>query len=819
LHHPLPIDASLAAIRATLRERGALLLRAETGAGKTTRVAPALLADVPGRVLLVEPRRMAARAAAERIASELGGKIGDEVGYRVRFERRESARTRLTCLTDGMMVAWLQADPFLEGVDVVVFDEAHERSLAGDLALAMVARVRRQVRPELQIVVMSATVEPEPYVSFLDAASIDVPGRTFPVAIELAERPDPRPPAPRMVAAIRAELARDDGDVLAFLPGRGEIAATAAALGDPAGFDVRELHGELPLDRQLLAIRRGSRRRVVLATNVAETSVTVEGVAAVVDSTLVRIARHDPARDLPRLDLIGASRAALDQRAGRAGRERPGRCVRLATAAELALRPVAETPAVRRLDPTPAILELLAWGETDLEHFPWLEAPPAGALARAQETLRELGALDREGRLTAGGKLLARLPLPPRLGRFALECWQLGYGVEAARLAALLEDRDLAPEWSGSGSRSDLLDRLEVLRREQARRNPRAGRIEAAAREIERVLAPATGEPPTPDLELEEAVGRALLAAWPGRLARRRAARSYQLAGGRGARLAETSGLIDAPLIVALDLVDRGSDASIRMAAVVEESWLDSASIVEETQVAIDPAGGRVLGRRVRRVGSLVLDQREVPVTAADAELALLEAVRADPAGTTAWHSDPELVALAARLEVIAAMHAELEVPSLESLVIEAAPSVLDGARTLGEVSSRPWARVLPGLLSRQIRSALERDAPTELRLPSGRAARISWTLGAPPVLASRIQDFFGLDDTPKLGSGAVPLVVHLLAPNGRPQQVTTDLASFWRETYPQVRRELRGRYPKHAWPEDPASAVPKEGTQQRRRG
>jgi ATP-dependent helicase HrpB len=215
----------------------------------------------------------------------------------------------------------------------------------------------------------------------------------------------------------------------------------------------------------------------------------------------------------------------------------------------------------------------------------------------------------------------------------------------------------------------------------------------------------------------------------------------------------------------------------------------------------------------------LVLDQREVPVTAADAELALLEAVRADPAGTTSWHSDPELMALAARLEVIAAMHAELQVPSLESLLIEAAPSVLDGARTLGEVSSRPWARVLPGLLSRQIRSALERDAPTELRLPSGRTARIAWTLGAPPVLASRIQDFFGLDDTPKLGSGAVPLVVHLLAPNGRPQQVTTDLASFWRETYPQVRRELRGRYPKHAWPEDPSSAVPKEGTQQRRRG
>jgi ATP-dependent helicase HrpB len=856
---PLPVDETLPHLVAAVRERGCAVLHAPPGAGKTTRVPPALAEDAGGRVVVLEPRRVAARAAARRIAAERGWRIGDEVGWWIRFERRFRPDTRVVFATEGVLLRWLQADPLLDGVATLVFDEFHERTLAADLSLALARRVRRDVRPDLRIVVMSATLDVEPLAAYLEGAPvIRSEGRLHPVTTELEARPDDRPLAARVASAARRALAAGTGDVLVFLPGKREIREAGEALAEAAAggaLAVLPLHGELTGEEQDTALRRGPTRRVVLATNVAETSVTVEGVEAVIDSGLVRRLRFDPATGLDRLETVRVSRASAEQRAGRAGREGPGACFRLWTAADdLALRPF-ETPEIQRVDLAGAVLELAAWGEPDPQAFEWYEAPEPERIERAIRELRDLGATDRHG-LTALGRRLAALPLPPRLGRLVVEGEARGVAEEAALAAALLADRDpvgrAATSEHRAGTRSDLLDRLERL---DPKRHPR---VFDAQRQILNLLksekasiegkspgSTAGDSGPSPGAggrrtsaapaakrrggspsavphhwkslsspERGEALLRAVAAAYLDRLCRRREAGSDRavMVGGKGVRLGRSSAVRDAELFVAVEL-DAGragarSEGLVHVASAVEREWLPSELLSSVRELSWDPDRERVVARAVVRFEDLVLEEKEVPVDDPVAASALLASRAAAAPERALALDDPAVAGLLGRLRFLARALPELELPEPDlALLVSLLPALCAGIRSFAELRRRPLSEALLGSLDPRARRALEREAPERLEVPSGSRIRLDYSDPERPVLAARIQELFGLAATPRLASGRVPVVVHLLAPNGRPQQVTPDLASFWANTYPVVRRELAGRYPKHAWPEDPLSA------------
>ena len=875
---PLPIDEALPELLAAVAARGAVVLRAPPGAGKTTRVPPALAgsgAAGDGTVVVLEPRRVAARAAARRIAEERGWTLGREVGWWIRFERRFTAATRVLFVTEGLLLRWLQRDPFLDGVGALVFDEFHERALAADLALALARQVRREARPDLVLAAMSATLDSAPLAAFLDAPVVASAGRLHAVETRLLERPDERPLDQQAAAAVRRALAGSAGDVLAFLPGRVEIARTLAALAETAReqeLDLVALHGDLDIEAQDRALRRGARRRVVAATNVAETSVTVEGVRAVVDGGLARQLRFDPATGLDRLETVRISRAAADQRAGRAGREGEGLCLRLWHAADdLALRPF-ETPEIRRVDLAGALLELAAWGVRDPAGFEWFEAPEPERVETARAALHDLGALDAAG-ITPLGRRLVRLPLAPRLGRLVLEGERLGIADEAALAAALLADRD---PFRGeirahrAGTSSDLADRLDALdlRRhrqvfeardqivfllkskdqEASREEETAGRPAGArgpASEVPPAPAPApiaagrqenaeraaatpaqrqNAAPNTPPLtrklfasslsETEEPLLRAVAAAYLDRLCRRREAGSERgvMVGGRGVRLARESAVRDAELFVAVAL-DAGragprAEALVRAASAVERAWLPPELVAAARELAWDAGRRRVIARAVIRFEDLVLEEHEIPVSDAAAASELLrERAGADLAGALPL-ARPAVASLLDRLRFLARARPETGVPEPDDAFLRALlPGLCAGRRSFDELARAPLAEAVLAALTGPQRQALERDAPERLEVPSGSHLRVDYSDPARPVLAARIQELFGLSATPRLAGGRVPVLLHLLAPNGRPQQVTADLASFWSATYPEVRRELAGRYPKHAWPDDPVSA------------
>ncbi|MFN7940995.1 MAG: ATP-dependent helicase C-terminal domain-containing protein [Thermoanaerobaculia bacterium] len=915
----LPIDERLAEILAGVDATGSAIVVAAPGAGKTTRVPPAL-ADArrgrSGRVVVVEPRRIAARAAAHRIAEENGWTVGREVGWQIRFERRFGRDTPLVFATEGILVQWLQADPFLDGISTVVFDEFHERALAADLALALARRLRREARPELEIVVMSATLDPQPLAEFLGGApTIDCPGRLFPVREEWLERPDDRPLARQVAAAARRALAAAEGDLLVFLPGLAEIRRAAEDLTPLAGerdLELVPLHGDLGSAEQDRALAPGARRRIVLATNIAETSLTLDGIRAVVDAGWVRQPRFDPATGLDRLETIRVSRASAAQRAGRAGRQAPGACFKLWTAAdELALRPF-ETPEIRRVDLAGAVLALADWGERDPAGFGWFEAPDPLRLARARRELAELGALADDGAITVLGRRLARLPLPPRLGRLVLEGEARGVAEDVALVAALLAERDpgrLARGTARAHSRSDLLDRLdeldpgagrsrgaslrsagdlsgaptlfrlrdqylEILRRRPAEgsddraRSPhpppapeddqrrasqdsaerqRAKSAEPSAAsltskqprqaEAEAERTRATAPEPAASSSTEkkpreakteaertratstEPILRAIAAAYLDRLCRRREGEPDRalMVGGRGVRLARESAVREAPLFVAVALdagaagpAGRPSEGLVRVASAIEPAWIPADRLTDELVLAFDPGRERVVAARRRRFEDLVLDEREVPIDDPSAASALLVAAARERLGDALPLAEPEVVALRARIEFLRRARPELALPAIDAeLLTRLLPGLCAGKRSFAELGRAPLAAALLAELPWSARQALERDAPERLALPSGAPARIDYTDPERPVLAARIQQLFGLAETPRLAGGRVPVLLHLLAPNGRPQQVTQDLASFWRSTYGDVRRELAGRYPKHAWPEDPTRPLP----------
>lgn len=850
----LPIDPSIPQIVAQLREAGRLVLQAPPGAGKTTRVAPAVLdalltAGQPGQVIVLQPRRLAARAAAARIAEERGNSVGGEIGYQVRFERRAGRDTRLLVVTEGIFIRMLADDPFLEHAAAVVFDEFHERSIHADLALAMVRRVQAEVRPDLQVLVMSATLDAEPVARYLaDAPLITSAGRTFPVTMHYLRHELNQPLEQAVAAAVRDSLGDTTGDVLVFLPGIGEIRRAAGELESLASERdalVMPLYGDMPLVEQQAVLQPAAQRKVVLATNVAETSLTIEGITAVVDSGLARQSQFEPSLGLDRLNLVRISEASAEQRAGRAGRTAPGVCRRLWTERQQQALAEHSVPEIRRVDLAGPVLELLCWGERDVAAFPWFEAPPAAALNHALELLKLLAAVDDRGP-TQVGREIVRLPVHPRLARLLLEGRRLGVLDEAALAGALLSERDpfvRDPAPRGAAGRpgraarvsdSDVLERVDALAEFDAsrRRDFACGRLDApaarqvlrAAEQLRRLASEGdqnrgnrTGGMTAPardaqHAERDAAFRRALLAAFPDRVTRRRepASRRGIMVGGRGVRLDERSAVGDAELFLAIELQELGqAEALVRQASAIERDWLPDAALGVAVEAEFDSQRGRVIARRRVRWHDLLLEESATSVPDdfdASALLAREAAARLKPSD---WLDTPSRE-LIARLECLRLWMPELELPTWDqAALVGLLPQLCQGCLSLDELRKRSLVPIIKSQLSPAQLAALEREVPERIRVPSGSRVAVQYEPGKPPVLAVRIQEIFGMPATPRIAGGRVPVLLHLLAPNMRPQQITDDLASFWERTYAEVRKELRRRYPKHSWPEDPRQAEP----------
>ncbi len=841
LYEVLPIDEVLPEVLAALRGHSSVVVRAPTGAGKTTHIPPALL-DAglagSGHLLLLEPRRLATRAAAARMASQRGGPVGGEVGYRVRFDRCFSAATRILAVTPGILLRQLLDDPYLESAAVVLFDEFHERSLDSDLALGMVRLIQQTVRPELRIVIMSATLTVEPVAEYLGSCPVvHSEGRLHPVQILHEPRPPQRSWPVAAAAAAEALLGRTPGDLLVFLPGLAEIHQTMrhlAPLAEARGLDVVPLYGDLPAERQDAALRRGPRRKIVVATNVAETSVTVEGVTGVVDTGLARQMVYDPGVGLDRLRLMPIARSSAEQRAGRAGRLAPGVCVRLCSASEHRGRPEQTEPEIRRVDLAGAVLQLLAWGEKDVLHFGWFEPPRAASVDQALSLLGRLEAL-RGNELTPLGRTLARLPVHPRLGRLLAEGRRRGDAHRAALAAALLSERDpfdrpasQAASASGHGTESDVLDRVLALEAFEATgqtTGPWGQLHRGPARSILRVrdqLGHSTrselrgagkGISSTPPEEQNsEPLLRSLLAAFPDRLARRRQSGSRRgvMVGGRGVRLAPSSRVLQGELFLCIDVDAGQGEAVVRQASAVKRDWLPAHLLTTSIEVGFDDQAQRVAARRRVRFEDLVLEDVPAPLPEGEeVDRVLAQAAR--------QHRDevlppPESPAglYRTRVRCLRAWMPELNLPALdEAEMDEVLTGLCQGRRSFAELRAAPWLEALQNRLTYAQRQAVQREAPERLEVPSGNRLALHYEEGRPPVLAVRIQELFGLSQTPRIAAGRVRVLLHLLAPNFRPQQVTDDLESFWNNTYGQVRKDLRARYPKHAWPEDPWTATP----------
>jgi ATP-dependent helicase HrpB len=849
---PLPVDAILPEVVAALRRGRALVVEAPPGAGKTTRIPRALLEAGlagDGEVVVLEPRRLATRMAARRVAEEMGERPGGTVGYQVRFEEVAGPRTRLRYVTEGLLTRRLVASPDLPGVGAVVLDEFHERHLQGDLALALLHRLQRTRRPDLRIVVMSATLDAGPVARFLSAPSLRSEGRLFEVAVEYLSPSDAARDdrlEDRVASAVRRVVAEQpEGDVLVFLPGMAEIrraARACAPLASRHGLEILPLHGDLSPEEQDRAVRPSPRRKVVLSTNVAESSVTIDGVTAVVDSGLARVSSHSPWSGLPRLEVRRVSRASAAQRAGRAGRTAPGRCLRLYTRHDHDTRPEFDLPEILREDLSETLLAVASAGGPELA---WLDAPPQAAADAARALLRDLGALDAAGGLTGTGRRLLRFPLHPRLARLVVEAEDRGAGAPGALLAALLAERDLrerAPD-RGRGTPptgpSDLLE-LAHLFEEAARArfdpdrlrgmgvSPGAAQaVERSRRQIAQALPGVRGRGAAEDAE--EALLAATLAAYPDRVARRRAPGSPEvvLAGGGSARLDESSVVREAPLLVAVDADERrdrpgpgaapgrGGQVLVRVAsAVTPEMILDvfPDALRWEEELSWNAGAERVDAFERMRYRDLVLEETRKPVPDPDRAAAVL-AEAALARGIRSFAEEGEVDRLLFRLAFAAraAPESGIAAPAEEDLAA-GLREACRGRRSFAELRE---AGVVPALLARLpagARALLERLAPERVTLGGGRTVRVNYEGGEkPPWVESRLQDFFGATRGPSVGGGRVPLVLHLLAPNQRAVQVTTDLEGFWDRHYPALRRELMRRYPRHAWPEDPRTARPPE--------
>jgi ATP-dependent helicase HrpB len=829
----LPIDEALPALRAALLTHRSAVLQAPAGAGKST-VVPLALLDEPWvagrRILMLEPRRLATRAVAMRMADTLGERVGARVGYRMRLDTRISAATRVEVVTEGVLTRMLQEDAALEGIAAVIFDEFHERSLQADLGLALTLDARAHLAPQLRILVMSATLDGQALAGLLgDAPLISAPGRLFPVETRYAGRGLPLLTQPAageptleqaLAQLVRRALREQPGDLLVFLPGAREIRRLQAQLQDLAaeGIAVRPLFGELSGEQQdvALAPAASGTRKVILATNIAETSLTIPGVRAVVDCGLTRRARFDPNTGMQRLETQRISRASAEQRRGRAGRTAPGVCYRLwSEGAQATLAPFTAAE-IQDADLAPLALELAGWG--DEAALRWLDAPPAATLASARELLQRLGALDARGRISAHGRAMARLGVHPRLAHMLLNARELDAMPLAAELAALLSERDLLRGGAGAAD-ADVRTRLEILRGESHGGADRATvqRAQRGARELARRLPPAEGAHPPRDAS----AGVLLAFAYPDRIGRRRPGASgrYTLANGRGAEFVGAQALARQEFIVAVDLDDRERDARILLAAPLQRAELlqhFAAQLTQHERIEWDTREQAVLARRSVELGALVLEEGPLtPLQPQDTQAAMLAGVRALGLDALPWSAETRN--LQARVGFVrsglpasaAAAWPDLsDAALLASLELWLAP-YLDGVTRRDHLARLPLADALRARLDFQQQRQLEEWAPTHLGVPSGSRIRIDWLDESAPLVAVRLQEVFGLTATPLLGPARAPFTFRLLSPAQRPVQVTQDLASFWRAGYAEVRKDLRGRYPKHYWPEDPLAAQP----------
>lgn len=818
-----PIQELLPKVLDSLQSQPRLVLEAPPGAGKTTQVPPALLAAPwrgDGRILMLEPRRVAARAAAGFMAASRAEAVGDSVGYRIRFENKVSAATRIEVVTEGILTRIIQDDPTLEGVAALIFDEFHERHLAADLGLALALDVQAQLRPDLRIVVMSATLDGERLAAFLDAPRLVSAGRSYPVQVSHFPSRRDEPDLAQQRRCIEQALHQHPGDVLVFLPGQREIAQLQSALAHLSELEIMvlPLHGELGIDAQSAALKDDvqGRRRVVLATNVAESSVTLPGVRVVIDSGLAREPRYDPNSGFSRLATVAISQASADQRAGRAGRVAEGCCYRLWPASQR-LEPM-RSAEIAQVELAPLALELAAWGSADLR-FP--DPPPSGALAAGRDLLKRLGALDHDGRITAFGRRALDLGAHPRIAAMLLAGENDDARALACDIAALLDARDPLR------SRSDALaTRWQALAAFRSGRAPGDGHrgalsaIDQAAGQWRRRLH-CKQQPPT--AMPAHALGDLLAHAFPDRIAHQHPSDPYryQLANGRSARLFDDSAVFGEPWLLIAELRHEAKDALILRAAPVDEAYLQrvfAKHFVEQDTVRWDASSRALIARRERRFDAIVLDSRPAGrPDPAQAAQALCDAVAELGIDALPWTES--LQQWRERVRCLCEWLSDVEVrklglPDLSDAALIASREqwlkpAFHGKTRLDALDEEALGEALKRDLDWNTRQRIEQLAPRRISVPSGQERAIVYAHGSAPVLAVKLQELFGLADTPRIADGRIPLTLHLLSPGGKPLQITQDLRSFWERTYPEVKKEMKGRYPRHPWPDDPWSAKP----------
>lgn len=825
----LPIEQVLPTLQAVLCTQTNAVLVAEPGAGKTTRVPMALMNEAwlqDRRILMLEPRRLAARAAARYMASSLGEQVGQTVGYRVRRDTRVGPDTRIEVITEGVLTRLLQDDPGLENVGAVIFDEFHERSIQADLGLALCLESQSVLRPDLRLLVMSATLEVEPIAKILGGAPvIKSEGRTYPVETRYIDRPLEGRIETAVVRAVVKALDDHEGDILVFLPGAGEIRRVEESLAQCIhdSIMIAPLYGNLPLEAQDKAVvpSKAGQRKVVLATAIAETSLTVEGVRIVIDSGLARVPRFSPRTGMTRLETVMVSRASADQRRGRAGRLGPGICYRLWTTREDHHLVPHTTPEILETDLASLALELAVWGARDPAELSWLDLPPAAAFAQARELLTQLGALSEDGTVTLHGRHMAESGLHPRLAHMILTAIPIGLGGLACELAALISERDIL-KGNGGQPEADLRLRVDALRRYGAGKEyygtTHSGydvditlcrRIAFDVDYLKRHFGIAPEGHDDAD-----ACGLLLAFAYPDRIAQLRNAGRFLMRNGRGAIISQHQSLAEEPYLVAAELEDQGVESRIYLAAPVDKSDLErffAGQIVESIDVSWDRKLQAVRGRTYRRLGAIIL--QELLLTDIDrdqCQAALIEGIEEEGLNILPWTK--AAVRLKQRMAFMHRVKPDWPDVSDEGLEKNLAgwlgPYLYD-VRSRDDLQQLNMVEILASLLTWEQRKVLDEQAPAHILVPSGQRVAIDYSDPSAPVLAVRLQEMFGLTATPYIAGGKVALTLHLLSPAHRPVQVTKDLESFWRNTYFDVKRDLAGRYPKHYWPDNPLTASP----------
>lgn len=796
----LPVSAIAAEVNASLKVTPRLVVTAPPGSGKSTLLPLTILEDLPlGKLVMLEPRRAAARQIAMRMAQMLGEKPGETVGYRMRFESKVSAATRIEVVTEGVMERMLIDDPTLDGVAVVIFDEFHERSLTADLTLALTREAQNVLRPDLGIVVMSATMDTEALCRALDAPLIEAQGKLYDVSVVNGDDADISDCVPAVVSVVRKAYREQPGNILVFLPGAGEIAACADALVDLPDAVVMPLHGMLPPAEQYRAIEYNpeGKRKIVLATPVAETSLTIEGIRTVVDSGLCRAVRYDPSTGLSRLVTERISLDMARQRTGRAGRLSEGVCYRLWTkAAEHRMRET-RVPEITDADLSSMMLALEAWGGGEPEELPWLTPPAPGHIAEGRRLLTLLGALDKQGRITARGRKMASLPCHPRIANMLVQASAVGLGALAADIAAILEEKDPV----GDENDADIGTRIDLLREQRAfnGKDKRFSRIARIAAEYRRMVRCDEDNSAAP----ADCIGALIACAYPERIAMRLSDGVYRLPSGENVRLNEADNLSAYEFLAVASLGRR-----IFLASPVSRDVLLELAQPHEN-ISWNSRDGRLMARREMRIGVLVIASRPLDNPSQDV-LAQALCRAAVKEGRSMFDFNEDVTRLQQRIATVAEWHTELDLPDVttEHLLTTASewlPMYMGRATTVQELRKIDICEVIKGIVGYELMERTDAIAPTHLRLPGGRNARIDYRPGNPvPVVSARLQDCLGLLDTPRLDGGTRPVLMELLSPGFKPVQLTQDLRGFWSNTYFEVRKELKRRYPKHRWPDDP---------------